>query len=94
MQAEIGIIGGSGLYDMPELADRETVRLSTPFGDPSGPYLVATLPADGRYTVRVRRWMPVAPLGRLGFDSAICGVPSPSTQRTAKLCRPASNGQS
>jgi 5'-methylthioadenosine phosphorylase len=43
MKAEIGIIGGSGLYDMPELGDRETVRLTTPFGDPSGPYLVATL---------------------------------------------------
>ncbi len=43
MTAEIGIIGGSGLYDMPELADREEVTLRTPFGDPSGPYILATL---------------------------------------------------
>ena len=43
MSVQIGIIGGSGLYDMAELADREEVRLSTPFGDPSGPYVVATL---------------------------------------------------
>jgi 5'-methylthioadenosine phosphorylase len=43
MAVQIGIIGGSGLYDMGELTDREEIRLSTPFGDPSGPYVVATL---------------------------------------------------
>ncbi len=42
-QPTIGIIGGSGLYDMEELTDREERRVSTPFGDPSGPYLVGTL---------------------------------------------------
>jgi 5'-methylthioadenosine phosphorylase len=39
----IGIIGGSGLYDMPELVDREERTIETPFGDPSGPYVLATL---------------------------------------------------
>ena len=34
MNVEIGIIGGSGLYDMAELTDREEVTLTTPFGDP------------------------------------------------------------
>jgi 5'-methylthioadenosine phosphorylase len=43
MNAQIGIIGGSGLYDMPELTLREQRILSTPFGDPSGPYTLATL---------------------------------------------------
>jgi 5'-methylthioadenosine phosphorylase len=43
MRAEIGIIGGSGLYDMPELTDREEVTLQTPFGEPSGAYVLATL---------------------------------------------------
>jgi 5'-methylthioadenosine phosphorylase len=43
MAVEIGIIGGSGLYDMAELTDREERRLTTPFGDPSGPYVVGTL---------------------------------------------------
>lgn len=43
MSAQIGIIGGSGLYDMAELSDREDVTISTPFGDPSGPYVLATL---------------------------------------------------
>jgi 5'-methylthioadenosine phosphorylase len=39
----IGIIGGSGLYDMAELTDREERVVTTPFGDPSAPYVVATL---------------------------------------------------
>jgi 5'-methylthioadenosine phosphorylase len=39
----IGIIGGSGLYDMSELTDREERALVTPFGDPSGPYVIGTL---------------------------------------------------
>ncbi len=43
MSVQIGIIGGSGLYDMKELTDREEIRLSTPFGDPSGPYVTASL---------------------------------------------------
>jgi len=39
----IGIIGGSGLYDMAELTDREERKVSTPFGDPSDPYIIGTL---------------------------------------------------
>jgi 5'-methylthioadenosine phosphorylase len=39
----IGIIGGSGLYDMAELTDREERAVETPFGEPSGPYVIATL---------------------------------------------------
>ena len=42
-QVQIGIIGGSGLYDMAEVTDRKEVTLSTPFGDPSGPYVIGTL---------------------------------------------------
>ena len=39
----IGVIGGSGLYDMDALQDREDVRVTTPFGEPSAPYVVGTL---------------------------------------------------
>jgi 5'-methylthioadenosine phosphorylase len=42
-QAEIGIIGGSGLYHMPGLTDIHEVRQQTPFGDPSDPYVLGTL---------------------------------------------------
>nr|MCU0256833.1 S-methyl-5'-thioadenosine phosphorylase [Vicinamibacterales bacterium] len=43
MSIQIGIIGGSGLYDMEELTDRQEVHVATPFGDPSGPYVTGTL---------------------------------------------------
>jgi 5'-methylthioadenosine phosphorylase len=43
MTIDIGIIGGSGLYDMAELTDRQERTVSTPFGDPSGPYVIGTL---------------------------------------------------
>ena len=39
----IGIIGGSGLYDMADLSDREERTIATPFGEPSGPYVIGTL---------------------------------------------------
>ena len=39
----IGVIGGSGLYEMEALTDRETVPVTTPFGDPSSAYMVGTL---------------------------------------------------
>jgi 5'-methylthioadenosine phosphorylase len=39
----IGIIGGSGLYDMAELTGREERTVETPFGAPSAPYVVGTL---------------------------------------------------
>src|SRR6476619_1691060 len=42
-RAQIGIIGGSGLYDMAEVTDREVRTVATPFGEPSGPYLLGTL---------------------------------------------------
>lgn len=42
-EAEIGIIGGSGLYDMEGLEDIETVSVVTPFGEPSDSIVVGTL---------------------------------------------------
>ena len=42
-QAEIGIIGGSGLYHMPGFSDPQEVRQQTPFGDPSDAYILGTL---------------------------------------------------
>jgi 5'-methylthioadenosine phosphorylase len=40
---EIGIVGGSGLYEMAELTDRSERTIETPFGNPSGPYVIGTL---------------------------------------------------
>lgn len=41
--AKIGIIGGSGLYQMPELRDVEELRVDTPFGSPSDAFIIGTL---------------------------------------------------
>jgi 5'-methylthioadenosine phosphorylase len=43
MSAQLGVIGGSGLYEMAELTDREQRAIKTPFGDPSGAYVLGTL---------------------------------------------------
>lgn len=55
-EAKIGIIGGSGLYEMEGLSDIEEVRIMTPFGEPSDAITtgslnnikVAFLPRHGR----------------------------------------------
>jgi 5'-methylthioadenosine phosphorylase len=52
----LGVIGGSGLYDLPGLEDVERRRVATPFGDPSdelvcgrlGGVRLAFLPRHGR----------------------------------------------
>ncbi len=41
--AQIGIIGGSGLYQMPELKDVEEIEVDTPFGKPSDSLITGTL---------------------------------------------------
>src|SRR6201999_1129987 len=45
-QAEIGIIGGSGLYSMPGLTDTQEVSVQTPFGEPSDKLVLGNL--EGR----------------------------------------------
>jgi 5'-methylthioadenosine phosphorylase len=42
-QAEIGIIGGSGLYAMNGLTNTREIRVKTPFGDPSDAIVLGTL---------------------------------------------------
>jgi 5'-methylthioadenosine phosphorylase len=42
-QARIGVIGGSGLYQMKALTDVEEVQIETPFGDPSDAFIIGTL---------------------------------------------------
>jgi 5'-methylthioadenosine phosphorylase len=42
-QMTIGVIGGSGLYEIEGLTDIEEVRLETPFGDPSDSFITGML---------------------------------------------------
>lgn len=56
VQATLGVIGGSGLYDLDELEDVRRIRVATPFGEPSdelvlgrvGDVALAFLPRHGR----------------------------------------------
>src|ERR1041385_4771094 len=45
-QVRIGIIGGSGLYQMPELTEIEEIKVDTPFGRPSDAFIVGTLEGE------------------------------------------------
>jgi 5'-methylthioadenosine phosphorylase len=40
---KIGVIGGSGLYNVPEITDKTVITLDTPFGKPSSEIVVGTL---------------------------------------------------
>lgn len=40
---KVGVIGGSGLYEMETLTDVEQIHIETPFGDPSDEYILGTL---------------------------------------------------
>ena len=44
--AKIGIIGGSGLYQMPELDDIDEIEVETPFGKPSDKFILGTLEGE------------------------------------------------
>jgi 5'-methylthioadenosine phosphorylase len=49
----IGILGGSGLYELPGLGDLRWRRVRTPFGDPSDAYCTGRL--DGRPVIFLAR---------------------------------------
>jgi len=51
--ARIGVIGGSGLYQMEGLTEVQSVRIDTPFGDPSDEYVMGRL--QGREVVFLPR---------------------------------------
>jgi 5'-methylthioadenosine phosphorylase len=42
-KATVGIIGGSGLYQMPDVTDIEEIAVDTPFGSPSDKIILGTL---------------------------------------------------
>jgi 5'-methylthioadenosine phosphorylase len=59
---KIGIIGGSGLYEMPGLTERSEIPVETPFGPPSDSLIIGSL--SGKRVAflarhgRGHRWMP------------------------------------
>jgi 5'-methylthioadenosine phosphorylase len=84
-QAEIGIIGGSGLYNMPGFSDTREVKLETPFGDPSDAYILGTL--EGRkvaFLARHARGHRILP-SELNFRANIMGMKMLGVERILSL---------
>ncbi|MFB3812785.1 MAG: S-methyl-5'-thioadenosine phosphorylase [Terriglobales bacterium] len=84
-QAEIGIIGGSGLYSMPGLTDTREVPLTTPFGGPSDSYILGAL--EGRkvaFLARHGRGHRILPQ-ELNFRANIHGFKQLGVERILSL---------
>jgi 5'-methylthioadenosine phosphorylase len=84
-EAEIGVIGGSGLYQMPGLADVRGLAVETPFGAPSDPYVVGTL--EGRrvaFLARHGRGHRILP-SELNFRANIHGFKQLGVERILSL---------
>ncbi len=80
-EAEIGVIGGSGLYAMEALAHVQECTVTTPFGEPSDRYVVGTL--HGRkvaFLARHGRGHRVLP-SELNFHANIYGFKSLGVNR-------------
>lgn len=84
-QAEIGIIGGSGLYHMPGFGDAHEVEQETPFGDPSDAYILGTL--EGRkvaFLARHARGHKLLP-SELNFRANIYGFKQLGVERIVSV---------
>ena len=69
----IGILGGSGLYEMPDLEGQEEVEVETPFGRPSDRYTLARLAGrDVAFLPRHGKGHRILP-GELNFRANIYG---------------------
>ena len=84
-KAEIGIIGGSGLYSMPGFEAREEVRLNTPYGDPSDAYILGTLEGhEVAFLPRHARGHKISP-SELNFRANIYGMKMLGVERILSL---------
>jgi len=84
-QATIGIIGGSGLYSMPGFRAEKEVKLSTPFGDPSDPYVLGTLAGKPvAFLARHGRGHRLSP-SELNFRANIFGMKLLGVERIVSL---------
>ena len=84
-QAEIGIIGGSGLYSMPGFSEQRELRLETPFGAPSDVYVLGAL--EGRkvaFLARHGRGHSISPT-ELNFRANIYGMKMLGVERIMSL---------
>jgi len=85
MKAEIGIIGGSGLYSMPGFEAAEEMVIKTPFGDPSDNYVLGKLAGKHvAFLTRHGRGHRLSP-SELNFRANIYGMKSLGVERIISL---------
>ena len=85
MKAEIGIIGGSGLYSMPGFETQEEVNLETPFGRPSDNYVLGKLGGHRvAFLARHGRGHRLSP-SELNFRANVYGMKSLGVERIISL---------
>jgi len=83
--AQIGIIGGSGLYSMSGFEAREEVDIDTPWGRPSDSYVVGELAGKPvAFLARHGRGHRIAP-SELNFRANIYGMKSLGVERILSL---------
>ncbi|MEO8726541.1 MAG: S-methyl-5'-thioadenosine phosphorylase [Acidobacteriaceae bacterium] len=84
-KAEIGIIGGSGLYSMPGFTDVHEEKLETPFGSPSDAFVLGTLEARKvAFLARHGRGHRLLP-SELNFRANIYGMKSLGVERIISI---------
>jgi 5'-methylthioadenosine phosphorylase len=85
VKAQIGIIGGSGLYAMPGFEAQEEVALETPWGAPSDSYVVGRLAGkDVAFLARHGRGHRISP-SELNFRANIYGMKALGVERIISL---------
>ena len=85
MKAEIGIIGGSGLYSMPGFDAAEEANIDTPFGRPSDNYVLGRLAGrDVAFLARHGRGHRISP-SELNFRANIYGMKALGVERIISL---------
>ena len=85
MTAEIGIIGGSGLYNMPGFEAQEELNITTPFGSPSDNYVLGALAGRNvAFLARHGQGHRLSP-SELNFRANIYGMKSLGVERIISL---------
>src|ERR1700683_107761 len=85
LKAEIGIIGGSGLYSMPGFEAHEEANIDTPWGRPSDNYVVGTLAGKPvAFLARHGRGHRIMP-SELNFRANIYGMKLLGVERIVSL---------
>jgi 5'-methylthioadenosine phosphorylase len=85
LKAQIGVIGGSGLYSMPGFEVQQEAVIDTPWGPPSDPYVIGRLAGkEVAFLARHGRGHRISP-SELNFRANIYGFKTLGVERIISL---------